>query len=106
MTIFSLQVVLAFGLRSVLQSGWEELQTSAKRNQQTVRDAHLLLDVTRLLQEFDVADDGTKPAGYHTQERMREVFGLGEYRHEHACNLLQLELCNRRGHSSEPNRLV
>lgn len=86
-------MILAYGLRSALQASWEALQSSARRNCQSVDDAHVLLDTTRLLQELDVADDGTKPAGYHTQERMREVFGLGEYRHEHARNLLQLELC-------------
>ncbi|KAL3157644.1 hypothetical protein ABBQ32_012089 [Trebouxia sp. C0010 RCD-2024] len=90
---FRSQVILAYGLRSALQASWEALQSSARRNCQSVDDAHVLLDTTRLLQELDVADDGTKPAGYHTQERMREVFGLGEYRHEHARNLLQLELC-------------
>lgn len=89
----SAQVILAYGLRSALQLSWLVLQSSAKRNCQSVEDAHVLLDVTRLLQELDVADDGTKPAGYHTQERMREVFGMGEYRHEHARNLLQEELC-------------
>ena len=86
-------MILAYGLRSELQTSWDALQSSAKRNSQSLKDAHVLLDVTRLLQELDVADDGTKPAGYHTQERMREVFGLGEYRHEHARNLLQLALC-------------
>lgn len=90
---FRAQVILAYGLRSALQASWETLQASAKRNCQSVEEAHVLLDTTRLLQELDVADDGTKPGGYHTQERMREVFGLGEYRHEHARNLLQLELC-------------
>lgn len=86
-------MILAYGLRSVLQASWEALQSSAKRSCQSIEDAHVLLDVTRLLQELDVADDGTKPAGCHTQEHMREVFGLGEYRHEHVRNLLQLELC-------------
>ena len=90
---YSTQVVLAYGLRSALQASWEALRSFAKGNCQTVEDAHVLLDVTRLLQELDVADDGTKPAGHHTQERMREVFGLGEYRHEHARNLLHLDLC-------------
>lgn len=93
-----LQVVLAFGLRSALQGSWQELRSSAKSNTQSVGDAHILLDVTHLLQELDVSDDSTKPSGYHTQERMREVFGLGEYRHEHARNLLQLKLCSRREH--------
>ena len=90
---FHAQVILAYGLRSALQISWEALQSAARHNCQSIQDAHTLLDVTRLLQELDVADDGTKPAGYHTQERMREVFGLGEYRHEHARNLLQLQLC-------------
>ena len=93
-----MQVVLAFGLRSALQCSWQELRSSANCNTQCVEDAHILLDVTHLLQELDVSDDGTKPSGYHTQERMREVFGLGEYRHEHARNLLQLKLCSRREH--------
>ena len=75
---FLAQVILAYGLRSALQTSWEALQASAKHNCQSVQDAHVLLDVTRLLQELDVADDSTKPAGYPTQERMREVFGLGE----------------------------
>ncbi|KAA6413618.1 MAG: hypothetical protein FRX49_13726 [Trebouxia sp. A1-2] len=95
---FRSQVILAFGLRSALQCNWQELRSSAKSNTQCVGDAHVLLDVTHLLQELDVSDDGTKPSGYHTQERMREVFGLGEYRHAHARNLLQLKLCSRREH--------
>lgn len=94
------QVILAYGLRSALQTSWQALQSSANRNCQSVEDAHVLLDVTRLLQELDVADDGTKPVGYHTQERMREVFGMGEYRHEHARNLLQEELCNETASST------
>ena len=97
-------MLLAYGLRSALQASWEALQSSAKRNCQSLKDAHVLLDVTRLLQELDVADDGTKPAGYHTQERMREVFGLGEYRHEHVRNLLQLELCKEPAGSSRRYR--
>ena len=89
-----LQVILAYQLRGALQSSWEALLSSANSNAQSAEDAHVLLDVSRLLQELDVADDGTRPEGYHTQERMREVFGLGEYRHEHARNLLQLHLCS------------
>ncbi|DBA86230.1 TPA: hypothetical protein ACH3X1_005734 [Trebouxia sp. C0004] len=95
---FRSQVVLAFGLRSALQSSWQGLGSSAKSNTQCVGDAHILLNVTHLLQELDVSDDGTKPSGCHTQECMQEVFGLGEYRHEHARNLLQLKLCSRREH--------
>ena len=101
-----LQVVLAFGLRSALQSSWQVLRSSAQNNTQSVEDAHVMLDVTRLLQELDVADDCTKPSGYHTQERMREVFGLGEYRHEHARNLLQLKLCSRREHWAQIKKPV
>lgn len=91
---FRSEVILAYQLRSALQSSWEALLSSANSNAQSAEDAHVLLDVSRLLQELDVADDGTRPEDYHTQERMREVYGLGEYKHEHARNLLQLHLCS------------
>ncbi|KAL0021398.1 hypothetical protein WJX77_012562 [Trebouxia sp. C0004] len=55
---FRSQVVLAFGLRSALQSSWQGLGSSAKSNTQCVGDAHILLNVTHLLQELDVSDDG------------------------------------------------
>ena len=86
-----------------MQSDWQVLRSFANSNQQTARDAHVLLDASRLLQELDVADDGTKPAEDHSQELMREVFGLGEYRHEHARNLFELKLCDRRVHAPPAN---
>ena len=86
-----LQVILAYGLRSMLQSTWRQLRIAARLNSQSADDAHVMLDVTRLLQELDVADDGTRPSTHHTQEQMREAFGLQEYRHEFARTLLQLK---------------
>ena len=86
-----LQVILAYGLRSMLQNTWRQLRIAAKLNSQSADDAHVMLDVTRLLQELDVADDGTRPSTHHTQEQMREAFGLQEYRHEFARTLLQLK---------------
>lgn len=84
-----MQVILAYGLRALLQTAWQELCVAARSNTQSVADAHVMLDVTRLLQELDVADDGTRPSTHHTQEQMREAFGLHEYRHEFAQTLLQ-----------------
>lgn len=87
----SIQIILAFGLRAKLQADWKQLLLFARDQRQSADDAHTLLDVTRLLQELDVADDGTRPGSYHTQEQMREAFGLQDYRHEFARNLLQLK---------------
>ena len=87
----AVQVVLAYGLRAQLQVAWQQLRLAAKLNVQSADDAHVMLDVTRLLQELDVADDGTKPSTHHTQEQMREAFGLQDYRHEFARTLLQLK---------------
>lgn len=83
------QVILAYGLRALLQSAWKQLRIAAKMNTQSADDAHVMLDVTRLLQELDVADDGTRPSKQHTQDQMRATFGLQEYRHEFARTLLQ-----------------
>lgn len=71
---FRSQVVLRYGLRSVLQAGFMYLTTQHARDCPSDEDMGLLRASHHMLQELDVADDFTLPVKSRTQTKLRQCF--------------------------------
>ncbi|CAM6116399.1 unnamed protein product [Calypogeia fissa] len=71
---FRSQVVLRYGLRSLLQAGFIYLTTQDGMDGTSDQDMDLLRASHHMLQELDVADDFTLPLKNHTQTKLRQCF--------------------------------
>lgn len=73
---FRSQVLLKYGLRRLLQSGYIWLASSDANGLTSETEVNLLQSVNHLLQELDVRDD-TVSAQAFTQTKMRRCFPIG-----------------------------